>query len=1305
MKLRNVITISDVKSNDDLRTMRASVNNINDIWMFADVLEELKVHVENKVYRVDALVQMSKMARLADVRAAYLMTTRQSVPASTTENKLSKTKERWLLDSIKYMYTVSKDIDDIELYDLFQLRTNIDLSNELSVIYASDDMDNIINRHYTEHSSIQTLLHTTIITNRLFSQLLSTHTITNNQVTCFKSMYVSKVVDKLYTTRTLGELLIEITSPDNRSLNKQERPQIYMTYDSTRPKRNECYKWNGLQVFDIDLKEWVNKDSGNVYTLKRELYDILINYSWFLWIVISSSGKGIHIYTKVAPPPHLFMSLPENEYMCRYWYNINYIQKSSIILSILKDMEKMEIQDSSSSDDIFSDIFDMSPTKITGYFNSVDYDDGDLRFFDNAVSRITTGIRLTYDPVPLVNPNFLDLPVIYGFVSTHQSLFLRKSKLNVKLLSQIDEQLIENLEDIRTQNEEAIVVLSEDIKIASINDMVPLSRSNLNYISRYNICNTLASISGKDGLTVAHYLLRSKECRNENEINGFYACALTNKKTPSKLGIDILIKCGAIKKVEKVVSRALTDTFKLGIKAIIEKVISQDKEVKNNLTNLIILKDGEYLSSKSYEVMNMLRADKINIIFSPAGSGKTEWILQQASSGKRIMLVLPFISVIKNKVITDDRISSIFDVYFGTTDIRKIEYGRNAVTTFDKFSRASYDKISKMFDYIIIDESHLLFTSSYRIETTSTAVRKIKELFYVSTNDPFAAKIVLMTGTETGETFYFGNDAAVINLHKRMNQKTMDFVICDDRLDCMTRMAMICVDLLKQDYRILIPTNKGDLYTENVIGMINYLHRTPVKYGYYKRANTEQEICRMIDEDNTIGDYQIIFCSNYLSVGVDITDRSLRFASIYYGQFNGYEIEQFNARIRKTAIRSFYCIQTLDGRGFVDERLLAEPKFSLALTKDDVLNFMDDKEISTAKQEFIAQYDPMLGRISTPGFSYLNGKIQFNREEYELVMFESKYNQCMQHPVKIARELNRYGYIISINTSYDILPEAEQSELKKIGSMNAQEEKVRKHDILINTYISLIKNDRYVNEYGMEFNDVIGWIMKQPDLVIEDRTFNEYLKVYFSMMCVPEKVVVRSKEALDKMIKQARYIITKYTPDRAVDFILSFVNEEGILNDSKFKRSINLMKLIDSSDANELAVPMSIILNKMYAFVDTFEMDSRYFISPDTYKATIEQWTNVYIDNLNIKINTVYGYNKIQDQITEMLTDLASKSLTKSGVRFRYNRIPEQNSPTHLNKRTLDTMIKRMFMITKEQMGDSGLFVRKRHLVLKDVDF
>lgn len=257
-----------------------------------------------------------------------------------------------------------------------------------------------------------------------------------------------------------------------------------------------------------------------------------------------------------------------------------------------------------------------------------------------------------------------------------------------------------------------------------------------------------------------------------------------------------------------------------------------------------------------------------------------------------------------------------------------------------------------MFDYICIDESHLLFTSSYRIETTSNAVKRLKELYYYSSNDPFAAKILLFTGTSTGEYVHFSKIGNFITFRKKSHTKRMEFLICDDTLDALTRLSAKAADLINTGYKLLIPTNKGEIYSEKVIGMVEYLLGRNVKYGYYKRSNSEEEICRMINEQNTVGDYDIVFCSNYLSVGVDIVDKC-EFASIYLGAFSGYEIEQFNARIRRTGIRSVYCLPTNDSSGHTNILLMEEPNLVLKLTDEDQLKFIDDKSIAMKSKMFL----------------------------------------------------------------------------------------------------------------------------------------------------------------------------------------------------------------------------------------------------------------------------------------------------------------------------------------------------------------
>lgn len=1216
-----------------------------------------------------------------------------------------------MLIKIREFYSIDKSYDDIDIYEKFNMETNIDYSNKLGEIYLhkfvnleSKNLLNELNRN--ENNPLSKLISNKIINNKLLGLLLisgmsSTYQqndftnnnkitfISNNACTCLKTMYVNNLNNEyIYTTRTIGELLFQITNDELKYVEKINREQIYITYDGLRPSSDEYYKWNGLQIFDLDLKPW----DGNLYYLKEKIYNMLCEFHWFLWICVSPSGNGLHIYTKVTPPHHIYVNAKDNDYISKYWFNVNYTHKSSIIYDILFRLHK---QDKNIS------------------FSKHIIEDFEVDFLDNVVRRITAGIRLTYDENPLINNNFVDLQIGFGlsqtldginYDQTIKNVLLRQTKFNNKLIEQINELVIVEIEDIEN-NKQPELDISKYISLGvDISKITSLPKNRINYVIRYNVCNSLASILGKDGLPIAHRLLNSEECGNVSEINSFYSCALSNRKEPTKIGLDILKKSGIIKTIEPEAKTIVTNKYKAYIKKQIDAVLN-NKIGKQSIE----LGQYEYLYDKRDIIINSktgLTNSKINIIFSPPGSGKTEMIKYLAIEGKRILLVLPYISVIKNKIETDTSIMKMFDCYYGTKDIKQIEYGINAVTTFDKFSRANYEKLSKMFDYIFIDESHLLFTSSYRIEATSNVIKKIKELFFISSNDPFAAKLCLLTGTETGESYFFSNVANIIRVNKRSLEKTMEFLICDDVLDSITRLSLEVSKLIKEKYTLLIPTNKGEIYSEKIIGMVEYLLGRPIKYGYYKRSNTEQEICRLINDNNTVGDYEIIFCSNYLSVGVDINDKK-KFASAYFGPFSGYEIEQFNARIRRTGIKSLYCIQTIKGDGTTNDLLLEEPNLVLRLSEEDVENFQDDKNIAGAKQEFLAQYDPVLHKISTPGFSYFNGKIRFNVEEYELISFETKYNECMQHPVRVARELDKYGYNIKVSTEYDGLSITKQEELKSVGITSAKNEKLRKHNLLVGTFIDLINNNTYINTNGLEFTNIINWIGKNTDLVFEDREQEEFVKVEFDIFASPIKCIVKSKEALDKIYRSAKYLISKYSVTKCLEIINNYIDESGILKQKNFKRAINLLKLVDSSDANELTIPMTNMLEKMYEFVDKFEISKDYKISYNTYQATIDEWTNSYIDMLGIKIFTTYGYDKIKDGIIEMLADIAIKNTTKNGIKFQYNKLPDQDSNSVLNRRSVDTMIQNMFSITSNVISENKRTnkIREKNIILIPQNF
>lgn len=1231
------------------------------------------------------------------------------------------------LINMRELYNVDKDYDDIDLYEKFNMESNIDMSNKLSDICfkrcsTNNLTDNIINQFSDDTNILSKLAKAQIINNKLLGILLAssagginkTAFVSNNAVTCLESTYTNNTNNKLvYTTRTLGELLYEIVNDEHTGQTKEERQQIYMTYDGLRPSKEDYHKWNGLQVYDIDLKEWVSDHDGNIELLKQYIYDYMSEFHWFLWICKSSSGRGLHIYTKVTAPHHVYTTPSENEYISKYWFSVNYTTKLGIVYDVLYRIHHDKQNTIKFPNNYFVEEsdgrkFELSNRIMVSKLPEKKYKTVGV---DNVVRRITAGIRLGFDKKPLVNHNFLDLHIGlnmgqtidgFEFKQTIKSVLLRETKLNKKLIKFIDEELaIKEVSDL-TENKPSEIDLSKFVSVAGdIMDLKPLPRPMINYQTRYNVCNTLASLFGKDGLPIAHTILDSKNCGNVGEINSFYSCAISNRKAPSKYGLDILKKNGIIKSIEPELKEVVGNNFKNTIKRAIESSLN-NKLVKSSID----LMPNEYLSDKKDILLDPIKGgitnSKINIIFSPPGSGKTELIKTLARDGKRILLVLPYISVIKNKVETDEGIMEMFDCYYGTKDIKNIEYGINAVTTFDKFARSNYEKISKMFDFIFVDESHLLFTSSYRIEATSNVIKKIKELFFISSNDPFAAKLCLLTGTETGESYFFGQVANIINVSKKSLDKTMEFLICDDLLDATTRLADRVYNMLQDGYKVLIPTNKGEIYSEKIIGMVEYLLGRPLKYGYYKRSNTEQEICRLINDNNTVGDYEVIFCSNYLSVGVDINDK-VKFASVYLGPFSGYEIEQFNARVRKTGIKSVYCIQTQKGDGTTNDLLLEEPNLLLRITEEDKENFLDDKSVAAAKQDFIAQYDPVLHKITTPGFSYFNGKIQFNLEEYELTSFENKYNECMQHPVKVARELDKYGYKISVSLEFDGLDLTKQEELRSIGIQAAKNEKIRKHSLLVGVFTELVQKNSYVNKHGLEFTDIIGWISKNQDKVFEDRDQEEFVKIEFDVFATPTSVTVKSKEALDKMFKPAKYLLSKYSVTKILDILNQYVDDSGILKQKNFKRAINLLRLIDGADANELTEPLTKTIEKMYSFVDQFEISKDHRISYNTYQSTIETWTNDYIDMLGIKINTLYAFEKIRDSIQELLADVATKNTSKTGLRFAYNKLPDQDSSNVLNRRSVDGMIQKMFKITSEAIIINKS--RKKHILIVDQEF
>jgi hypothetical protein len=270
-----------------------------------------------------------------------------------------------------------------------------------------------------------------------------------------------------------------------------------------------------------------------------------------------------------------------------------------------------------------------------------------------------------------------------------------------------------------------------------------------------------------------------------------------------------------------------------------------------------------------------------------AGVGKTEMVKQLVRDGKKIIMVMPFTSTIKAKVENDK------DWYYSYGNRKpRLDVSAGLSMTVDKFSHINLmDVKTSGFDYIFIDESHLLFMSEYR-----PVMPKIIELIR-NTEIP----IILMSGTPSGELVFFPDIKHLKVIKEDIRKKEFKVNLVDSTAHLMYHMCKNMARDIKEGRRILFPTNSGTLYSDQIKAGVTYFMQqdyadfNEIKLHYYKKSNIGEKFMDDVNFDKTIRDTQILLCTTYLSVGVDILDRynfSIYFADLMMPQ----EVEQFANR-------------------------------------------------------------------------------------------------------------------------------------------------------------------------------------------------------------------------------------------------------------------------------------------------------------------------------------------------------------------------------------------------------------------------
>ena len=1056
-------------------------------------------------------------------------------------------------------------------------------------------------------------------------------TITNNIGESDNSYYKYN-----FRTRSIGEIIELISDVSRKGIDKGEREIIFPTTGNNRPSGDAYHRWNGFQAFDLDIK--IEKEYGDrAEEIKQIIHKHLSQYNWYLCSQLSSSGRAIHVFTKVSRMHHLYKDVEHNEAICRYWYKMNYIHKYAIIRYLL--INKCGIE---------SKYIDRAKESI----------------FDNSLARVQQGIALSYDPNVLVNENFIDMyPVIHFHKAPVKGIDIGDWLTDENITKTFSYDLVEfkkiqngiikhssgDINYIKGDLPENL----KDIKTIGIQNMPSGER----YKTRYRVCNTMIAQYGDsdDVRDIIHHILETYETDSVREVNAFITSAVTKKKHDDhdtaiklkQLGIDISVNKEDKDKIE--VSNVNTVKVMLDI---------LDFPLKRKLPDTTISLDSDkYLNHIKDSILNSLKKDKVNLLESAPGTGKTE-LMKSLAKECNVCLVVPFTPIIESKIAYDEEICEYFDLYYGKYSIKDMKVGRSAVMTFDKFSQLKAD-MYKMFKYIIIDESHLLHTSNYRLEVTSRATETVRN--YVSDelkrdSDAFSVfdtftdidagqpTIIYMTGTITGEVDYY-NNYDMLNYIKvnRIHpyKKNANIILCRSNEDKNFHIACEIANCITNNKKVIHPTNAGDKYTTAIASKVSMILGRSVKYIYYKRDNINDNEIKDINDSSTTGDLELLFCTDFLSVGVDIHD-SERFKIMYDDTFTAQEIDQFNNRLRRADINCNIYTSVLNNEGQVKSDLFStkDVEYNYSTELENIIK--DDETASQLSRNFRNndKFCLTLGKINSRYF-YLDsfGNIKYRKAAFELDVFEKMFKRIASRLLYVKTALTKYfGYNVYTHeaTPLDVsLAEA----LDATGKEAIEELKIERSKAYIDAVLFLSKeeNKESIKNKDVEYKESNK---KGLSLEISELTLDPILNYDRDY-----RTVIHTAKS------HAMFLRKYYSHESVCSILSSHTKKNGDFDFTEYLREIELQKIIVNETRSSLSTYTKNTLDIVYKYINSKEQVTIDILEYDKMFSDIRN--TMYLSIKKISGNTILSEQK-QDSIEKIIENLLVVILKKRKKKDMY---------------------------------------------------
>lgn len=997
-----------------------------------------------------------------------------------------------------------------------------------------------------------------------------------------KSVYAKEGI--VWTWKDVYNLL---TDPIYANTDKQKRKVVFSALSTNRPVGDDAYSlWNGLQIIDLDIK-----NIELAVKLKPILFKSLSKYPWFLGICQSASKYSLHIWTKISP-----LAIQKDE--CKIEFIINYRHKYSYVyITLLQYAEELGY----TKDDIIN------------------------KFLDQAMDHIQQGVFISSDFKPLINTNFNNLRLDINFETAFNN-----GIESINWVSHPDLKMIFRKWEWFTNNN-----IDKTIEIQSISDLQnrDISKNkkiHYKHAQRWQLANTITALYGEE--KALQIMLEICAETPYKELKGDVHTAATHNKPVSVWGIQTLNK---------------NHGFKIQIKESLKKIQNQEieninekiqKETDNSIDPTKILNDGiskvilhlkynQYLSDIKDQIIENL--GKITLLEAGAGYGKTEMI---KSLKDKTLLILPFTSTIKAKVEASE-VTKDWLYYYGNKrpTLEELLGDKNMSMTIDKFSKLNVMELDQAnFKYIVIDESHLLYTSSYR-NVMSPAIQRLANC---------NAKVIMMTGTPTGEILFFPGIKNIKVIKEDRRIKDVEIHMCKTKNEKLIMLCQSMANDIIEGKKIIYPCNSGNLYYEQFIGVLSKILEEkqfdrPLKSFYYKKSNYGDQSMVDIEVNKSIGNNDIIVCTNYLSVGVDICDKynfNIYFSQLWIPQ----DIEQFANRVRNNNLFIKIFLEKEDSNGNNINYNITNPlnlhfdNSTLLLIKDLLQTCNDMIE----RNEEESKYNPIIQSLLSTNnyikYDENDAKYYIDETAFKLTIFEERYSDYSKQLNVLMNNLKYYGYTIGImnhnNDDEIIINEEKAEEIIK---------NCRYHHFCENT-VKTFKFLRHINDENIDI-------------------YKDILKGSYSIFTDDEYKEIRSEnniyaEDLEIILKNLPIYLTLYKfyePDKIIE-IFEYCKEQksNRINYAKLNRIKRFVNIEDNRRKNRIDFPI-------YKYI----VDAQKYAKNNPYvkKEDIEHWIGEYTAKIcnvvkNVVVNDTEYLEMMYDLMKELFDIIVIKKQPNNGV-------------------------------------------------------